>query len=161
MMPSQQTINTRINQTPTKISIPVILSEKQISNPLNVIQVAVKTSLGVCYFQIIVDLQVLFNNETLSQQQWLQLWQMQTQSISSVLVHKSLSDIKILLDKNRVKLIAEREVGGKAFLYVLAGVLGEWFLAEIAVGESVQVTVKSSSVLVEVVNDALLELLSE
>ncbi|KAJ3048912.1 AP-2 complex subunit beta, partial [Rhizophlyctis rosea] len=99
----------------------------QITTPVNNLQVALKSSPGISYFQTLVPLHVLFSeNGKLEQETWLKMWQADMGAVGEgVCVVEGVKNrdgmgvdgVRDLLGVNRVFTVAGRVVEGVPVLY--------------------------------------------
>lgn len=145
----------------------------QLSTPVNskfknniVLQVAIKTNLGVNYFQCAVPLYVLFAEATaMAPQVWLRMWGQEipsaNESIKSFECNNSGWKQKLM--NNNVVIVADRDIDGAKFSYGHVKLEdGSLFLVEFKVEGRIQVTTKTYSMhLIGLFQDCISDLLAQ
>ncbi|KAI9348665.1 hypothetical protein BDR26DRAFT_853679 [Obelidium mucronatum] len=97
----------------------------QVSNPVNNLQVAVKCSVGILYFQASIPLHILFlENSSVEADSWLRSWGTElppsTESVTNFQVlarYGSVDDIKNKLFLNNIFTIAQRSIDPNHVFY--------------------------------------------
>ncbi|KAJ1913511.1 hypothetical protein H4219_005190, partial [Mycoemilia scoparia] len=143
----------------------------QAMSPVNNLQIAVNSSLGIFYFQTQYSFHILFTEEgKLEQNTFLKLWReiptiSKQISANQHLYFAGTEDIRNKLNMNNVFTVAQRQINNSINFYTCAKIVsGMVFLSEIKFDSSfreVTITTKSMNPeLIDVFQDALLDILT-
>ncbi|KAJ1654075.1 hypothetical protein IWQ61_005926 [Dispira simplex] len=144
---TQLAVPTLEPQTSFETTLPLTTTGPvQTMTPVNNLQVALKSSLGIFYFQMLFLLHILFQEDArLEQNDFLSAWKeipdaMQKLTTVYSLNYTSMLQVRQKLHRNNIFTVAERVVDGMTHFYASAKTLdGSVFLSELKVDPSFQV----------------------